>query len=189
MIEENNNQNDGLKGISYKILKQLRQEISEESENVRKQWNRTLPIGDYLIDRWQKAKDLGFGDGTSIYDSSVILGDVRIGKNTWVGPFTLLDGSGVLSIGSYCSISAGVHIYTHDTVKWATSGGKLEVDKSPVTIGNRCYFGPHSIITKGITIGDGCIIGANSLVNKDVPPGMKVWGNPAKIIGEVENYE
>lgn len=156
------------------------------SEQAAKKWNRSLPFGDLIIDRWERAKLLGFGEGTSIYDSAVVLGHVIVGKKTWVGPFTLLDGSGGLSIGDTCSISAGVQIYTHDTVEWATSGGGAEVPRSPVTIGSRCYIGPNTVISKGVSIGDGCVIGANSFVNKDIPPGMKAWGTPARVVGPVD---
>lgn len=155
--------------------------LVNERELVQKRWNRSLAFGDYIVDRWEKAKALGFGEGGSIYDSALVLGDVTVGKHTWIGPFTVLDGSGGgLVIGDYCSISAGVQIYTHDTVAWATTGGERPPDKAPVAIGNRCYIGPNAIISKGVTIGDECIIGANSFVNKDIPSGSQAWGIPAK---------
>lgn len=168
------------------MLKSLRSLFAQQLIEIKKRWNRSLPFGDYIVDRWEKAKALGFGEGSSIYDSSVVIGDVKVGKNTWVGPFTVLDGSGGLEIGEYCSISAGVQIYTHDTVEWATSGGNASVDKAPVTIGNRCYIGPNVIISKGVKIGDGCVIGANSFVNKDIPAGIKAWGSPAKNVYSIE---
>jgi acetyltransferase-like isoleucine patch superfamily enzyme len=144
-------------------------------------WKRTLPFGDYIVDRWEKATLLGFGQGSSIYDSSLVLGDVKVGMNTWIGPFTVLDGSGGLQIGDFCSISAGVHIYTHDSVQWALSGGKSEFIRRPTVIGSRCYIGPNTIISMGVEIGDGCVIGANSFVNCDIPPGSLAHGNPVKI--------
>ena len=33
------------------------------------------------------------------YDSVLVIGDVQVGKNTWIGPFVVLDGSGGLEIG------------------------------------------------------------------------------------------
>lgn len=163
------------------LMAELRALLAQEMNVVQQRWERTLPLAEYVVDRWQKAKALSFGEGTSIYDSSLVLGSVKVGRNVWIGPFTVLDGSGGLVIGDHCSISAGVQIYTHDTVKWATSGGSAPVDRAPVTIGSRCYIGPNAIISKGVTIGDGCVIGANSLVNADVPAEMKAWGTPAKI--------
>jgi len=172
-------------GRIAELLEELRSLMGQQQQQIRERWNRSLPFADYIVDRWQKAKDLGFGDGSSIYDSSLVLGAVSVGKNTWIGPFTVLDGSGGLVIGEHCSISAGVQIYTHDTVMWAVSGGIKPVEKASVHIGNRCYIGPNTIISKGITIGDGCVIGANSFVNKDIPSGKKACGSPARCYNEV----
>lgn len=147
-------------------------------------WKRHLPFGDYVVDRWERAKRLGFGEGSSIYDNSVVLGDVRVGAGTWIGPNVVLDGSGGgLSIGDTCTIGAGVQIYTHDSVNWALSGGVAAYDKAPTQIGSRCYLGPYAVISKGVTIGDGCVIGAHSLVTQSIPPGMKAAGCPAKVLG------
>ena len=156
--------------------------LKELAAEVRERWHRSLPVGDYLVDRWEKARLLGFGEGASVYDSAVVLGDVRVGKHTWIGPFTVLDGSGGLEIGDYCSISAGVQIYSHDTVRWATSGGKATPARAPVRIGSRCYIGPNVIISRGVSIGDGCVIGANSFVNSNLPSKAKAWGTPARVI-------
>ena len=166
----------------YELLEELRAMVADQQLVVKERWNRSLPFGDYIVDRWQKAKMLGFGEDSGIYDSSLVLGDVSVGKNTWIGPFTVLDGSDGLEIGDNCSISAGVQIYTHDTVKWTISGGKEKPERAPVKIGNNCYIGPNAIISKGVTIGNGCIIGANSFLKYDIPDGMKAWGTPARII-------
>lgn len=56
----------------------------------------------------------------------------------------------------------------------------------PVIIEDDCFIGFHSIILMGVRIGKGSIIGAGSVVTKDVPPGMVVAGNPARIICSVK---
>ena len=109
------------------------------------------------------------------------MGNVQVGKNTWIGPFTVLDGSGGLEIGDNCSISAGVQIYSHDTERWAVSGGLEKIEDGSVRIGDNCYLGPIVVISKGITIGNQCVIGANSFVNKDILEGAKAWGSSARI--------
>jgi acetyltransferase-like isoleucine patch superfamily enzyme len=155
--------------------------LKERAIDVRHRWQRSLPAGEYLVDRWERARELAFGEGASIYDSAIVIGSVSVGANTWIGPWVMLDGSGGLSIGANCSISAGVQIYTHDSVDWAVTGGVTAIERAPTRIGDRCYLGPNVIVAKGVTIGDGCVIGANSLVLTDLPAGSKAWGNPARL--------
>ncbi|MBS0272991.1 MAG: acyltransferase [Proteobacteria bacterium] len=167
-------------------LKTLLHALQTEKRDA---WRRRVPIGDLLTDRKENAAQLGWGEGTTCYDNVLVLGEVRVGKNTWIGPNVILDGSGGgLEIGDNCSISAGVQIYTHDTVAWATSGGKELPAKAPTKIGSNCYIGPSSIVSKGVTIGDCCIIGALSFVRSDVPSHAKAVGCPARIVQPAEEY-
>lgn len=161
------------------LLKQLRYKKKEE-------FDRVLPVGELLSDRWEKAIFLNFGEKTSIYDSSIVMGDVTVGKDTWIGPFTVLDGSGgKLSIGNHCDISAGVHIYTHDTVKNCVSGGKVPYEYASVNIGNCCYIAPKVLIGKGVNLGDHCVVCTGSFVNRSYENYSIIAGTPAIKIGEV----
>jgi acetyltransferase-like isoleucine patch superfamily enzyme len=162
------------------LLESVRALIKTLRREKRERYHRHVSVGDLLTDRWEVARDYGFGEGTSCYDNVLILGDVKIGRNCWIGPNVILDGSGQgLFIGDHVDISAGVHIYTHETVKRATSGGAAGIEYAPTRIGSRVYIGPQSVIQKGVTIGDGVVIGAMSLVNRDVPSDTRVWGIPA----------
>jgi acetyltransferase-like isoleucine patch superfamily enzyme len=164
----------------------IRQAWAERDEELRRLYSRSLPLGDALFDRWTRAKSLGFEDGASIYHSAFVFGDVQVGRNTWIGPNVMLDGSGGgVAIGYNCSISAGVHIYTHDTVLWAISGGVQSFRQAPVKIGDCCYIGSQAIIAAGVTIGNNCVIGSNSFVNDDVPDRTVVAGSTARVIGKV----
>jgi len=163
------------------LLDQLRVLISTLQREKREQYHRHVPVGDLITDRWEIARDYGFGEGTSCYDNVLILGDVLVGRNCWIGPNVILDGSGGLSIGDYVDISAGVQIYTHHTVLRAVTGGAAPVEYEPTRIGSRVYIGPQTIIQKGVVIGDGVIIGAMSLVIRDIPNDTKAWGIPASL--------
>lgn len=175
-----------MKRISSAIFYLFKKAVIKNRFHSKKNHNRVTPIGDYISDRWEKAAFLGFGEGSSIYDSSLVLGDVTVGKNCWIGPFTILDGSGgSLIIGDNCNISAGSHIYTHDTVGRVIKGD--EISKGKVAIGRNCYIGPNSVISMGVTLGNYVVVGANSFVNSDVESNTLVGGNPAKFIRKVKN--
>ncbi|MGH8991766.1 MAG: acyltransferase [Acidimicrobiia bacterium] len=176
-------------GMDPEALGQLLQELyRRRDEELRAAFDRSLSFTDGLFDRWERARRLGFAEGASIYNSSLVFGDVTVGERTWVGPYTLLDGSGGgLRIGAYCSISTGAHIYTHDTIMWSLSGGRVPPVRAGVTIGDRCYVGSQSVVAAGVEIGDECVLAANCFVNRPVPARSIVGGTPAQIIGRVEH--
>jgi len=160
----------------YRVLRQATGE----------QWQRDLPFQDLITDRWERASHLGFGEGSSIYQSAYVYGDVTVGASTWVGPMVLLDGTGGLSIGSGCDISAGVQIYTHDTVSRVLSEHRVEIEHAPVSIGDHTHVGAQAVIVKGVTIGHHSVIGACSFVNLDIPPYTVAVGVPCRPVGRVE---
>ncbi len=178
-MNKKNKDTDDLHSELQQLYKLLRKDTKQK-------WNRVLPFNELLFDRWEKADFLKSKKGANIYDNSYVFGDVSIGKNSWIGPNTILDGSGGrLQIGDFCSISSGVQIYTHDSVKWALSGGNRQYEKGKTSIGNNCYIGPNSIISKGVKIGKCSVIGAQSFVNTSIPSKSIAAGSPAKVIGKI----
>jgi acetyltransferase-like isoleucine patch superfamily enzyme len=171
------------------LLHQMKRLWTELQNEQRNHWNRSLPFGEGFVDRWERAAFLGFGPGTSIYDSAIVIGDVVVGQNTWIGPNTVLDGSGGLVIGDNCSISAGVQIYSHSSVEWAVSRGQSDIRRRATRIGDQCYIGPNAVIEAGTEMGQACVVGAFSLVRGSVPNRSKVFGVPARIAGEVDMGE
>lgn len=164
----------------------LNQLYREHDEHLRKNYQRSLPFPDGLFDRWERAERLGFGEGACVYNSTLVMGDVTVGPHSWVGPFVFLDGGyAPVRIGEYCSISAAVHIYSHDTVLWSLSGGRADKRVGPVSIGDHCYIGSQAIIGPGVTIGRQSVVATNSFVNRDVPERTIVGGCPACPIGRV----
>ena len=53
----------------------------------------------------------------------------------------------------------------------------------------RCWLGGGACVLPGVTIGDDVTVGACSVVTKDVPRGVIVAGNPARIIRKVSDYD
>ena len=165
---------------------QLDELLAKRRQDMYSSFNRVLPTNELLFDRWEKARFLNAKEGTSIYDSSIIMGPVEIGSNVWIGPYTVLEGlNGKITIDDYVCISSGVMIFTHDSVKHFLTGGRAPYDSGDVSIGCCTQIGSMSMICAGVTIGKHCVIGANSFVNKSIPDHSIAFGNPAKVVGEV----
>ena len=115
-----------------------------------------------------------------------ITGDPVIGKGTWIGAFTVIDGSGGLTIGDGVDVSCGVQIYTHSTARRCVSGRHYpEVDRAPTVIGDRVFLGANATVIMGVTIGEGAVVGAGAVVTSNVEPYAIVAGVPARQIGRV----
>jgi len=171
-----------LPGPSKALRADLTELRSGLQSHMREEFRRYVSFPDLLVDRWTRAREYGFGAGSSCYDNVLVLGEVAIGEETWIGPNVVLDGSGGLSVGAYCSISAGAQIYSHSSVEWSTSLGEAPINRSGTRIGDGVYIGPGAIVEMGVTIGDRAIIGALTLVRYDVPPGAKCFGVPGRLV-------
>jgi len=55
-----------------------------------------------------------------------------------------------------------------------------------ITIESDVWIGPNATILKGVRIGKGAIVEAGALITHDVPSYVRVMGNPAQVVGEVE---
>ena len=115
---------------------------------------------------------------------SWFIGEPKVGEGTWIGPFTVIDGSGSLSIGSNCDISSGVQIYTHSSVRRCVSSRNFtEVERLPTSIGDNVFIGANCVVLMGSTIGDSAVVAAGSVVKGDIPPFKIYAGIPAVEIG------
>ncbi|MBN2458154.1 acyltransferase [Candidatus Woesearchaeota archaeon] len=162
-------------------------EVQEKlTEVMQEKYDRILPITELLSDRWKRAKLAGLGKGCSLYESVYIYGKPKVGEETKINPFVILDASGgELIIGDGCSIASQVMIFTHSTHMKCVSENKCPIIKKPVSIGSYVFIGSGAVILPGSRIGSHCIIGANAVVSKDIPNNSIVAGNPARVIGEV----
>jgi len=121
---------------------------------------------------------------------SKIYGDglLSIGSNSYCGEgcsFQLKMGT-KLSIGSNCSISHNVRIYTaNKDPLFIVMGTERKINAADVIIGDNVWIGANVFITEGVHIGDNVVIGANSVVTKSMPSRSICAGSPCKVI---KNY-
>lgn len=110
---------------------------------------------------------------------------LSIGDNTGISNVAIICQEKI-TIGNYVKIGGSVKIYDTDFHSLSADDrkySKSDIPKTrPVSIGDHCFIGAHSIILKGVSIGRNSIIGAGSVVAKSIPSG-EIWaGNPAKFI-------
>lgn len=131
------------------------------------------------------------GGGSVIDVGAMVLGTqrnpIRIGKQSYIGYYTILDGSGGLSIGDSVHMSGpGVAVWTHSTIGVALRGDALNDPthrmESPVTIGDRVWIGAQVTVYPGVRIEPQSVVLPHSVVNRDVKSGTMVGGVPAKIV-------
>jgi len=96
----------------------------------------------------------------------------------------------LITIGDNVTIADNTRIITHDGSNWLIRDEKgRRYIYQRVEIGSNVFIGMNCIIMPGVKIGDNVIVGAGAVVTKSVPSGKIVGGNPARIIGDFENYK
>lgn len=118
---------------------------------------------------------------------------VEVGQGTFIDSETAfidLTRPSLVTIGDNCYINRNFTLLTHDYVSkvFLYSGRDFVNSSGRVTIGNNVSFGHDVTVLKGVTIGDDCFIGAGSVVTRDIPSGSVAVGAPCKVICNVEDY-
>lgn len=108
------------------------------------------------------------GRHCEIGEGSVLYAGCGMTVNVKVGVFATILGCGIghdTRIGDYCTISAFTHLMGR------------------VHIGEGVFIGANAAIGPRIHVGDNAYICMGSMVMANVPPNVKIIGNPAKEIG------
>jgi acetyltransferase-like isoleucine patch superfamily enzyme len=154
------------------------------------------------------APDVKLGHNVRLY-AFVNLYGCTIGDESKVGTFVEIQKGAI--IGKRCKISShtficeGVTIeddvfvghgvtFTNDRYPRATNAdGSLQTEQDwaciPTHVERGASIGSGVTLMCGITVGAGAIVGAGSVVTRDVPPGMIVAGNPARVLRAVNSKQ
>ena len=125
----------------------------------------------------------------------VVLRTLRPGALLSIGADTGISGGSFCAarsvvIGERCLFGADVVVTDTDFHSLDPQGRRYNADSaaigsSPVVIGDDVFVGTGALVLKGVHIGNGSVVGARAVVTRDVPPGVIVAGNPARVIGAV----
>jgi acetyltransferase-like isoleucine patch superfamily enzyme len=138
------------------------------------------------------------GEGTRVWQFSVVLQGAEIGRNCNICAHTFIENKVV--IGNNVTVKSGVYLWDGLTIKDNVFIGpcvtftndkyprsKKYSDDFPKTlVCENASIGANATILPGLTIGKGAMVGAGAVVTKDVPDKALVVGNPAKLIRYIE---
>lgn len=111
----------------------------------------------------------------SVIEHHVVIGDgVRIHTQAFIPEFSVLEEG--------CWIGPNVVL---TNAKYPLSPGVKEQLKGAV-IRRSAKIGANATILPGVVVGERSLVGAGAVVVRDVPDGAVVVGNPARVIGRVE---
>lgn len=140
------------------------------------------------------------GEETKIWQYCVILEKAQLGKNCNICSHVFIENEVI--VGNNVTIKSGVQlwdgiiieddVFIGPNVSFTNDSfprSKSYIEKYPKTvIKTGASLGAGSTILPGIEIGEKSMVGAGSVVTKNVKPGDIVIGNPAKVIGKVDDY-
>jgi putative colanic acid biosynthesis acetyltransferase WcaF len=104
---------------------------------------------------------------------------LSIGAEAGIGDGAILYGLGPITIGPRTTISQYAHLCagSHDHCS-----ADFRLTKPPIAVGADAWICADAFIGPGVTVGDRAIVGARAVVMKDVPEGVIVAGNPARVV-------
>lgn len=115
-----------------------------------------------------------------IHPNAVIADNCTLGEGVIIYPYALISDNAIIGDGCIINMHSSV---AHDSVlgEYCTISAHCDIT-GMCKLGNRVFMGSASHVIPGSKIGDDVYICAGSTVMTRVRNGMKVLGNPAKIV-------
>jgi acetyltransferase-like isoleucine patch superfamily enzyme len=127
------------------------------------------------------------GDETKIGAFVEVQKNARIGNKCKVSSHTFVCEG--VTIEDNVFVGHGVAFINDIYPRATTEGGGLQTEAdwkvAPTLVRKGASIGSGATILANVTIGEKAIVGAGSVVTRDVPDGVIVAGNPAKILRSV----
>lgn len=128
----------------------------------------------------EKMKARGAVFTSIIHPNAVISDSCRIGEGVIIYPFALISDNVTIEDGCIINMHSSV---AHDSVlgEYCTISAHCDIT-GMCSLGDRVFMGSTSQLVPGTKVGDDAYICAGSTVMTRVRKGVKMLGNPAKIV-------
>ena len=113
-------------------------------------------------------------------------GEIHIGDNNIFHDRVIIHSPCITNftkIGSECMVMSGVNIAHDNTIEDQVTLSSGVILAGCVTIHKGSNLGMGTTVHQSITIGEGVMTGMGTVVNRNIPPFLKVAGNPVRILG------
>lgn len=111
--------------------------------------------------------------------------NISIGENFYMNHNCIILDCAKVQFGDNVFIAPNCSFYTAGhPIDVETRNKGLEYAK-PIKIGNNVWIGGNVVVLPGVTIGDNVTIGAGSVVTKNIPDNVVAYGNPCRVIREI----
>ncbi len=133
------------------------------------------------------------GKGSYIHPTADVIGDVRLGENTFVGAGAVVRGDyGTIIVGDNCSIEENCTIHARPGEvctlgDWVTVGHAAVIHNAK-KIGDYVVLGMGSITSDYSEIGEWAVVAEGAVVrnSQKIPPETIVVGIPAREVGKID---
>ncbi|MBO8159459.1 DapH/DapD/GlmU-related protein [Thermosyntropha sp.] len=133
------------------------------------------------------------GKDSFVHPQAVLIGEVVIGKNCYIGAGAVLRGDYgkiIVENGSNIQDNATLHAEpgTEAVVSENALIGHAAIVHGPCNIGQNSVIGMGSVVNTGCQIGPESLLAAGSVLppNKTVPSRKIAMGNPARIVKDLD---
>ena len=131
------------------------------------------------------------GDETRIGTFVEIQKGARIGRRCKISSHTFICEG--VSIEDGVFVGHGVTFVNDRFPRATAASGELQTETDwecqKTIVKKGASIGSGATLLGGIVVGERAIVGAGSVVTRDVPPGMIVAGNPARVLRPIEQEQ
>lgn len=133
-----------------------------------------------------------FGKETYISETAIVVGDVTIGDNCYIGHGAILRGDyGSIEIGSGTAVEEGVVIHAPPQ-KICRIGERVTIGHGAIihaaAIGDKAVVGMGAVLSIYSEVGANTIVAEGGVVKmrQTIPEKVVAGGNPARVIRKIE---